>query len=101
MTSYRPILRWASWLWLREAMGFTGPDLTSLALPVDERGSLVVDEDGRSPSAPLYVAGDAKRGASLIVWALSDGVEVARAIDRELRGTSPILSRGADAPFFA
>lgn len=83
------------------AMGFTGPDLTSLALPVDERGYLVVDEAGRSPSAPLYVAGDAKRGASLIVWALSDGVEVARAVDQALRGSSPILSRGADAPFLA
>ena len=85
------------------AMGFTGPKLSELdrelGVPLDERGRLVVNETGRSILMPLYVAGDAARGASLIVWAISDGVEVARAVDRELRGRSSIISRGHDAPF--
>ena len=85
------------------AMGFTGPDFTllhqELQIPLDEKGHLIVDQNGRCPSAPIYVAGDAKRGASLIVWALSDGVEIARAVDQDLRGRSSILSRGSDAPF--
>ena len=85
------------------ALGFTGPDLTSLQcdldLTLDARGCLVVDHRGRCADLPLYVAGDAKRGSSLIVWALSDGVEIARAIDRELSQSSHIVSRGQDAPF--
>ena len=85
------------------ALGFSGPELSSLqhdlGLTLDDRGHLVVDKRGRCPELPFYVAGDAKRGASLIVWALSDGVEIARAIDQELSQTSHIIGRGGDAPF--
>ena len=77
------------------ALGFSGPDLTSLQrdldLKVSARGHLEIDHKGRCPDLPLYVAGDAKRGSSLIVWALSDGIEVARAIDEELSQTSALV----------
>ena len=85
------------------AMGFTVPMNTSLerelGVPLDDRGRVLVDDRRRSLLMPLYVAGDVSRGASLIVWAISDGVEVARAVDEELRGRSSIISRGSDAPF--
>jgi glutamate synthase (NADPH/NADH) small chain len=44
--------------------------------------------------------GDARRGASLIVWAISDGREAARDIDGVLTGApSRLPTRGADLPF--
>lgn len=85
------------------ALGFSGPDLSSLqrelSLELDDYGRLIVDKRGRASTLPVYAAGDARRGSSLIVWALSDGVEIARAIDQELSETSHIIGRGRDAPF--
>ena len=59
---------------------------------------------GYSPGNPIgivtaddgvFVAGDARRGASLVVWALSEGREAARAVDVYLRGASPLPLKGA------
>jgi glutamate synthase (NADPH) small chain len=49
----------------------------------------------------VFAAGDAQRGQSLIVWAISDGREAARAIDDFLRpADGPYLpTRGIDQPF--
>jgi glutamate synthase (NADPH/NADH) small chain len=45
----------------------------------------------------VYCAGDAHRGASLIVWAIAEGREVARSIDAELRrGMSIVPAVGLD-----
>jgi glutamate synthase (NADPH/NADH) small chain len=50
----------------------------------------------------VWAIGDARRGASLIVWAISDGREAARDIDAALTGApSRLPTRGADAPFTA
>lgn len=48
----------------------------------------------------VFCAGDASRGASLIVWALSDGREAAKAIDTYLsRDTSALQTKGKDCTF--
>ena len=48
----------------------------------------------------VWAVGDASRGASLIVWAISDGREAARDVDTALREASSRLpTRGADLPF--
>ncbi|SJN22456.1 Glutamate synthase [NADPH] small chain [Microbacterium esteraromaticum] len=78
------------------AMGFTGPEtqsFTGRTTPaVTERGLLVRD-DGYATSEPgVYVAGDAGRGQSLIVWAIAEGRASAAAIDRHLMGSTSLPS---------
>ena len=71
------------------AMGFTGPehDAEATAAPeVTEHGVFVRDEDYRSSVPGVFVAGDAGRGQSLIVWAIAEGRAVAASVDRELMG---------------
>ncbi|HEU0031102.1 MAG TPA: glutamate synthase subunit beta [Kofleriaceae bacterium] len=71
------------------ALGFTGPDLGSLVdelgVTLDARGNIVTDRDGETTVPGVYCAGDAHRGASLIVWAIAEGRDVARVIDARLR----------------
>ena len=48
----------------------------------------------------MWAAGDAHRGASLIVWAIAEGRELARHVDAELRASPSVLPvRGQDQPF--
>jgi len=85
------------------AVGFLGPDprgLTDqLRVELDGRGN--VRTDGYATSVPgVWAAGDARRGQSLIVWAIAEGREAARAIDRSLRGgASPLPTKGRDSAF--
>jgi glutamate synthase (NADPH/NADH) small chain len=86
------------------AMGFVGPDasplVAQLRVALDKRGNVAVDGEVRTSVPGVYAAGDAKRGASLIVWAISEGREAARTIDAELRGAPTWLpTRGMDLPF--
>ncbi|MEM1030856.1 MAG: glutamate synthase subunit beta [Myxococcota bacterium] len=87
------------------AMGFVGPDLTglpdALGVALDARGNVAADEETYATSVPgVFVAGDARRGQSLVVWAIREGREAARAIDAQLTGAPSVLpSLGADAPF--
>ncbi len=86
------------------AMGFTGPDASELSeqmgVETDARGNVAVDDSFATSAEGVFCAGDAQRGQSLIVWAISDGREAARAIDAFLRGGRAWLpSRGADSPF--
>ena len=58
------------------AMGFTGPEplplFAQLGVECDAMGRVKADPTTRETSAPgVFVAGDARRGASLIVWAIS------------------------------
>ena len=86
------------------ALGFTGPDATplvdQLGTALDARGNLAIDA-GYATSVPgVYAAGDAHRGASLIVWAIAEGRELARSVDAALRGEpSALPARGQDLPF--
>ncbi|MGN6110363.1 MAG: glutamate synthase, partial [Kofleriaceae bacterium] len=63
-------------------------------------GNLATDARGATSVPGVYCAGDAHRGASLIVWAIAEGREIARAIDAELRGGASVVpARGQDRPF--
>lgn len=71
------------------AMGFTGPEksrlLTDLAVELDSRGAVATDHAHRTSVPGVFAAGDAHRGASLIVWAIREGRDAAESIDRWLR----------------
>jgi glutamate synthase (NADPH/NADH) small chain len=87
------------------AMGFVGPETRTLAeqlgVVLDVRGNVAVDARYQTSVPGVFAGGDARRGASLIVWAIAEGREAAREIDRHLRGgAEPWLpSRGREQPF--
>ncbi|OGW62360.1 MAG: glutamate synthase, partial [Nitrospirae bacterium RIFCSPHIGHO2_01_FULL_66_17] len=66
------------------AMGFAGPDkrglLTDLDVMLDTRGNVAVDENYMTNVDGVFAAGDMKRGASLIVWAIAEGRKAAAGI---------------------
>jgi glutamate synthase (NADPH/NADH) small chain len=68
------------------AMGFVGPELPlleQLGVERDERGN--VKASAYETSVPgIFAAGDARRGQSLIVWAINEGRRCAQAVDRKL-----------------
>lgn len=72
------------------ALGYRGPEsdliVDQLGLGLDDRGNLRRDEDYASAEAGVFVAGDAGRGQSLIVWAIAEGRAAAAAVDRYLEG---------------
>ncbi|RLQ88462.1 glutamate synthase subunit beta [Notoacmeibacter ruber] len=81
------------------AIGFAGPatrgvlsDLgEQLVTNTDRRGSVNVvgnDRDYRTNIDKFYVAGDVRRGQSLVVWAIREGRQAARSIDEALMGES-------------
>lgn len=77
------------------AMGFTGTDRSNglvdqFGLDLDERGNIARDEDFATNVPGVYVAGDAGRGQSLIVWAIAEGRSAARGVDRHLTGASDL-----------
>jgi len=86
------------------ALGFVSPVTDSivaqLGAATDGRGNLKVDKEFRTSVPGVYAAGDASRGASLIVWAISDGREAARTIDADLTAARARLpTRGANYAF--
>jgi glutamate synthase (NADPH/NADH) small chain len=72
------------------ALGFTGPESQDLSdqldLPFDERGNVERDADYQTSQQGVFVAGDAGRGQSLIVWAIAEGRAAASSVDRYLEG---------------
>ncbi len=65
------------------AMGFTGADVGGLALPLDGRGNVATD--GYATALPnVWSCGDARRGQSLVVWAIAEGRACAEAVSRAL-----------------
>ncbi|PRB65197.1 MULTISPECIES: glutamate synthase subunit beta [unclassified Microbacterium] len=74
------------------AMGFTGPEqdgYTDETLPqVTDRGAFRRDSGYESTVPGVFVAGDAGRGQSLIVWAIAEGRAAAANVDRFLMGTT-------------
>ena len=76
------------------AMGFTGPEksvlLDQLEVALDERGNIKRDENYQSSEEGIFVAGDAGRGQSLIVWAIAEGRSAAAAVDRYLTGETQL-----------
>jgi glutamate synthase (NADPH/NADH) small chain len=76
------------------AMGFTGPEAGSLTqqlgVEVDERGNITRTDRYQSTVDGVFVAGDAGRGQSLIVWAIAEGRAAAAAVDEYLSGSSAL-----------
>ncbi len=71
------------------AMGFTGPVknglLDSLGVEYDARGNVAADQNFMTDKEGIFAAGDTKRGASLIVWAIAEGRKAAAGIDAYLK----------------
>ncbi len=76
------------------AMGFLGPQaqglVEQLGVDLDERSNVVRDAQYMSTVPGVFVAGDAGRGQSLIVWAIAEGRSAARGVDAWLSGTSTL-----------
>ncbi len=72
------------------AMGFLGPEATAiskLGLELDARSNVKADFGKFATSVPgVFAAGDCRRGQSLVVWAIAEGRQAAREIDRFLMG---------------
>lgn len=68
------------------AMGFLGPErrlIDELELATDSRGNALADQDNYETSRNnVFACGDARKGQSLVVWALEEGKRAAEAIDR-------------------
>jgi glutamate synthase (NADPH/NADH) small chain len=82
------------------AMGFVHPVQTGLLqdldVKLDARGNVAADTRSFATSEPgVFAAGDCRRGQSLVVWALFEGREAARAVDSYLTGHSRLQSRDA------
>ncbi len=82
------------------AMGFLHPEhenlLTDLGVKLDPRGNVAANTTDFATSEPgVLAAGDCRRGQSLVVWAMWEGREAARAVDAYLMGTSRLQSRHA------
>ena len=87
------------------ALGFTGPESAELTqelhVPLDDRSNVVRDSDYQTSHEGVFVAGDAGRGQSLIVWAIAEGRAAAAAVDRFLEGETqlPAPVKPTDHPF--
>ena len=82
------------------AMGFTGPErdgvVEQLGVEIDERGTIRRDHAYMSSVPGVFVAGDAGRGQSLIVWAIAEGRAAANGVDAYLSDGHSALPRPID-----
>ncbi len=77
------------------AMGFTGPKRRGLldraGVELCERGNVKADTDRYATSEDgVYACGDMRRGQSLVVWAIREGRQCARAVDEALMGVTEL-----------
>ncbi|HZJ04187.1 MAG TPA: glutamate synthase subunit beta [Nocardioidaceae bacterium] len=76
------------------AMGFTGPEqdgvVAQLGAELDERGNVARNKEYMSSVEGVFVAGDAGRGQSLIVWAIAEGRACAAGVDAYLSGATTL-----------
>jgi len=82
------------------AMGFLHPQheglLQQLGVTLDGRGNVQATESEYKTTADkIFVAGDMRRGQSLVVWAISEGRECARKVDEFLMGNTELESKEA------
>lgn len=88
------------------AIGFNGAEIAPFAdtgLEIAPNGCVAVNERMQTNHEKVFCAGDASRGASLVVWAIAAGREVAREMDRYLMGESrlPTSIRTSNPPLGA
>jgi glutamate synthase (NADPH/NADH) small chain len=77
------------------AMGFLGPVFRGLVeqsrVERDARGNVKADTaDYKTSQTKIFSCGDMRRGQSLVVWAIREGRQCARAVDEFLMGTSAL-----------
>jgi glutamate synthase (NADPH/NADH) small chain len=80
------------------AMGFLGPVqmglIDELGLAKDARGNVKASTDGpgcyATSNPKVFAAGDMRKGQSLVVWAIREGRQCARAVDEFLMGASDL-----------
>ena len=77
------------------AMGFTGPNTAGLIeqaeVELDPRGNVRANmTDYATSEDGIFACGDMRRGQSLVVWAIREGRQCARAVDLHLMGTSDL-----------
>jgi glutamate synthase (NADPH/NADH) small chain len=77
------------------AMGFVGPRKAGLleqaGVTLDPRGNVAANTgDYKSSAAKVFACGDMRRGQSLVVWAIREGRQCARAVDEFLMGSSEL-----------
>jgi glutamate synthase (NADPH/NADH) small chain len=77
------------------AMGFLGPRrgtmLQQAGIDLDQRGNVLANTvEYRTSRDGLFAAGDMRRGQSLVVWAIREGRQCARAVDLFLMGSSTL-----------
>ncbi len=77
------------------AMGFLGPHrdglLEQASVALDARGAVLADTLAYQTSTPrIFACGDMRRGQSLVVWAIREGRQCARAVDELLMGASDL-----------
>ncbi|MCJ1960273.1 glutamate synthase subunit beta [Novosphingobium mangrovi (ex Hu et al. 2023)] len=77
------------------AMGFVGPKkagmLDQAAVELDARGNVKADTQVYQTSdEQIWACGDMRRGQSLVVWAIREGRQCARAVDEALMGASEL-----------
>jgi len=76
-------------------MGFLGPRRAGMVeqagVTLDPRGNVAANTVDYKTSVPrIFAAGDMRRGQSLVVWAIREGRQCARAIDQSLMGTTTL-----------
>jgi glutamate synthase (NADPH/NADH) small chain len=77
------------------AMGFTGPRKAGMiaqsGVRLSERGNVDANtDDYRTSEEMIFACGDMRRGQSLVVWAIREGRQAARAVDEALMGVSEL-----------
>jgi len=77
------------------AMGFVHPTheglIEDLKVELDESGNVKANTDDYQTSLPkVFAAGDIRRGQSLVVWAIREGRQCARAVDEFLMGSTEL-----------
>jgi glutamate synthase (NADPH/NADH) small chain len=76
------------------AMGFLGPErkgmLEQLGVAINERGNVTTNAEKMTSVPGIFAAGDMSRGQSLVVWALREGRDAARFMDKYLMGSTEL-----------
>lgn len=77
------------------AMGFVGPKKAGLldqtGVELTDRGNVAADTESYTTSVEnVFACGDMRRGQSLVVWAIREGRQAARAVDQALMGVSEL-----------
>jgi glutamate synthase (NADPH) small chain len=76
------------------ALGFLGPQksgmIEQLGLNLDPRGNVFADQNYMTSIPGIFSAGDMRRGQSLVVWAITEGRQAARGVDKYLMGSSDL-----------